>query len=70
MKRNHYDPHDLMARAAEWLVEAESATRGAIRALCITEAERCVQIAQRSLFTPVLLEPPDAVGKPSAQLKS
>jgi hypothetical protein len=70
MKRNYYDPHDLMARAAEWLVEAESATRGAIRALCISEAERCAQLAQRSLFTPVLLEPSDTTSRNFPQPKS
>jgi hypothetical protein len=70
MKRNYYDPHDLMARAAEWLLEAESATRGAIRALCINEAERCAKLAQRSLFTPVLLEPSDTPSRPLSQPKS
>jgi hypothetical protein len=55
---NYYDPHVQMAWAAEWLAEVASATCEARRILCLNEAERCLELVQRSICTPVLLETP------------
>ena len=55
---NYYDPHVQMAWAAEWLAEVASATCEARRALCLNQAERCLDLVQRSICTPVLLETP------------
>ena len=55
---NYYDPHVQMAWAAEWLAEVMTATSEARRALCLNQAERCLELVQRSICTPVLLETP------------
>jgi hypothetical protein len=55
---NYYDPHVQMAWAAEWLAEVASATCEARRTLCLNQAERCLELVQRSICTPVLLEIP------------
>jgi hypothetical protein len=54
--RSTYDPHALLLRAGDWLVEAERTKLEALRALCVSEAERCLELVQRSLITPVLRE--------------
>jgi hypothetical protein len=56
MVGNYYDPHVQLAWAAEWLAELASATCEARRALCLRQAERCLELVQRSMCTPVLIE--------------
>ena len=53
---NDYDPQMQIVRAAEWLAQADGETCGGRRVLCLSEAEGCLQLVHRSLFTPVLLE--------------
>jgi hypothetical protein len=57
MNINNYDPDSLTRRAALWRIEAEAATLRAMRLFCLSEADKCEQRAERSLYTPVLSEP-------------
>jgi hypothetical protein len=53
---NYYDPHVQIALASEWLSQVATATCQARRTLCLRQAEHCLDLVHRSIFTPVLLE--------------
>ncbi len=56
MVGNYYDPHVQIAWASEWLAEVATATSETRRTLCLRQAERCLDLVHRSIFTPVLIE--------------
>jgi hypothetical protein len=49
-----YDPVAQLARAEEWLAEADHVNLQALRELCLIEAAVCRRRAELSLTTPVL----------------
>jgi hypothetical protein len=65
MSRSPYDLAVLRERAALWRAEAAAATLEAMRAFCLTEADRCERRVQMSLFTPVFRERVERSGNPS-----
>jgi hypothetical protein len=56
MSRTNYDPDSLTRRAALWRLEAEAATLRAMRLFCLAEAEKCEQRAEKSLYTPIIVD--------------
>ena len=56
MTLSPYDPAVLRNRASLWRVEAAVATREAMRLFCLSQADECEQLVQRSLSTPILRE--------------
>jgi hypothetical protein len=56
MNRSSYDPIELLARSRLWRVEAAAAPFPSMRAFCLSEADRCEQMVQRSFHTPILME--------------
>ena len=59
MSSSPYDLTVLRERAALWRAEAAAARFEAMRAFCLTEADRCESRVQMSLSTPVFREMPD-----------
>ncbi|HET6306249.1 MAG TPA: hypothetical protein VFG12_03630 [Rhodopila sp.] len=57
MSKSPYDIVALMERALLWRAEAEATLLEAMRAFCLTEAERCERRVELSRSTPMFREP-------------
>lgn len=53
---SYYDPNALTAKAKAWRAEVAVTPLDAMRAFCLSEAERCDRIVEQSLHTPVFHE--------------